>query len=439
MSKCLFLRKVITFISISLFIYLLSRYNYLLFHSMTEVFSICIAFSVFLVTVNSSKYMKESYLFVIGYAYLFIGILDFFHTITFTGMNVIEGYDFYANQIWVGARYFESVVLLISTILVGKSLKIKPNVLILSYMFITFVLIYSIIYSDLFPVCFIPGSGQTSFKIISEVLIIFVLIAALSILKIKKDNFKKLVYRNLTMSIVLTVMSELMFTLYTDNYGITNALGHIFKVMSFYMIYRAIVMTGIKEPYLIIFKELSDAREQLLFQNQYLKNMVHYDGLTGVHNKRYILDRLEDEIERYKRYREPFVLMMIDVDNFKVINDTYGHTVGDEVLKEMSSVLVKSARASDIVGRYGGDEFVMILIEAKKEHGLAIAEKVLKHIDEAVFSEDVHITVSIGIACYREGDVEAFINEADKGLYYAKRDGKNKIIGVCDINERPSS
>lgn len=439
MSKSPYMRQIILLISVSLLSYLFSRYNYLLFHSMAEVFSICIAFSVFLVTLNSSKYMKESYLFVIGYAYLFIGILDFLHTMTFSGMNVIAGYDFYANQIWVGARYFESLVLLLSTILVGSNVKISEKKLVSFYLAITLILIYSILFSDIFPICFVPGQGQTPFKIISEGIIILILIAALIILITKKSSFKKLVYRNLTMSIVLTVMSELMFTLYTDNDGITNALGHILKVMSFYMIYRAIVMTGIKEPYQIIFKELSDAREQLLYQNQYLKNMVHYDGLTGVHNKRYILDRLEDEIERYKRYREPFVLMMIDVDNFKVINDTYGHTVGDEVLKEMSSVLVKSARASDIVGRYGGDEFVMILIEAKKEHGLAIAEKVLKHIDEAVFSEDVHITVSIGIACYREGDVEAFINEADKGLYYAKRDGKNKIIGVCDINERPSS
>ncbi|NRW44855.1 MASE3 domain-containing protein [Clostridium beijerinckii] len=103
------------FVSTILFmLYLISLYNYLLFHTIAEIFSICIAFTVFLMTWNSAKYIKNKYLIIVGIAYLFIGILDLFHTLSYKGMEIFKDYDYYANQLWIAARYFESIVLIIS-------------------------------------------------------------------------------------------------------------------------------------------------------------------------------------------------------------------------------------------------------------------------------------------------------------------------------------
>jgi len=104
-------------------LYLGSLYNYLLFHTFAEVFSICIAITVFLITWNSEKVLKNKYLLIVGFAYLFIACLDFFHTISYVGMAIFTEYSYHANQLWIAARYFESIVLLISFVII-KSNKI---------------------------------------------------------------------------------------------------------------------------------------------------------------------------------------------------------------------------------------------------------------------------------------------------------------------------
>ncbi len=413
MKKIIIVEFAILFTLIGCVLYWMSRENYLLFHGIVEIFSVCIAFGVFLITVNSLKYMKLSYLRMIGFAYLFIGILDFLHTMSFKGMNVFPEYDFYANQLWVGARYMESFVLLAASIMVGKHHVIKSRWLITWYTLITGTFIYSVFYARIFPICFIAGHGQTRFKLISEYIIIIALLASMLIVFMKRRYFEKNIYLDFMISLGATVFSEASFTLYTDNYGVFNAVGHLFKVFSFYMIYRAFIMTGIKEPYNIIFKELTDARQQLIHQNNILKNMVDYDGLTKVHNKRYLLARLEELKDRYNRYQEPFVLLIIDVDDFKKINDTYGHTTGDRVLQELADLLSKKTRASDVVARFGGDEFVVLLMNTEKEKGASIANNLHQALNQYTFSDDIEVTASIGFSCYHCGSVEDIIDSAD--------------------------
>lgn len=419
--------KIIILSLAIIWLYWLSKENYLFFHSIVEFFSICIAFSVFVVTFNSIKYLQTSYLYVVGYAYLFIGILDFLHTMSYKGMAIFTDYDYYANQLWIGARYFESIIILITALLVGKSIKIKEGHFLLAYIGVTAFLLYSIFFSNIFPICFIEGQGQTTFKIISEYIIIGILIAASLVFYHKRHYFRRNVFNDLFLSTAFTIFSEVAFTLYTDNYGVTNAVGHMFKVVSFYLIYKAIVMTGVKEPFAIIFKELNETKEQLMYQNHELQGMAYYDGLTGVHNKRYLLDRIDEEIIRFERDNCPFVLMIIDIDDFKNINDTYGHTVGDDVLKTISRILIKEARASDVVSRYGGDEFIILLLETPKQQAIPIAEKMIKAIDQQAISQNIHVTVSIGLATYEKGSAKDLIDAADKGLYRAKENGKNQL------------
>ncbi|GFO58658.1 hypothetical protein GMST_09830 [Geomonas silvestris] len=244
-------------------LYATSQVNYLLFHTLIELFSVVIAACVFTLTWNSARYISNPYLLVVGISYLFIGILDLLHTISYQGMPIFTDYDYYANQLWIAARSLESVTLLAGFTLLLKGRRVATTTLFLVNTAITSLLVASIFYWKVFPVCFIEGTGLTPFKVYSEYAICLVLAASLALLIRNRLRFTASVYRLLLWSIVCTIVSELAFTFYIDNYGISNLVGHFFKLFAFLMIYRAIISDGIEDPYLLIFKELHQANRQL--------------------------------------------------------------------------------------------------------------------------------------------------------------------------------
>ncbi|MFH2058981.1 MAG: MASE3 domain-containing protein [Pseudomonadota bacterium] len=237
-------------------LYLTTFVNYLLFHSLSEIFSIVVAIAFFMITWNLKEYIKNQYLLFIGIAYLFIAFLDLLHTLSYKGMPIFTDYDFYANQLWIGARYLESITLLVAFYFLGKNRQIRPEILVFIYAIATALLILSIFTWKTFPVCFVEGSGLTPFKKISEYLICGILLAGAGLLYKNRHRFEPYVYKLLLMSIICTIISELAFTFYISNYGFSNLLGHYFKLFSFYLIYKSIVETGVKRPYELIFKEL---------------------------------------------------------------------------------------------------------------------------------------------------------------------------------------
>ncbi|MBC2724691.1 MAG: hybrid sensor histidine kinase/response regulator, partial [Desulfosporosinus sp.] len=237
------------------------RVNYLLFHSLAELFSIVIAVTLFLIMWNSKKYMQNKALVFISIAYLFIGIIDLLHVLSYQGMSIFVDYDFHANQLWISARYMESLSLLIAFAWPERVNHIIRGVgtlgIVSIYTLITMFLVVSIFVWHTFPVCFIENQGQTAFKIISEYIICFILVFGILFLWKNRRDFEEKIYTLLIASMIFTILQELSFTLYTDNYGILNMVGHFFKILSFYLMYRAIVKTGIEEPYNLIFRELS--------------------------------------------------------------------------------------------------------------------------------------------------------------------------------------
>jgi len=182
------LNFILAIIAIAL-LYESSLYNYLLFHTIAETFSICIAFTVFLLSWNSIRYLKNNYLILVGIAYFFIGFLDLFHTMSYKGMQIFKDYDYYANQLWIAARYFESIILLIAFISVRSKKKVNPYILFGYYCIVTTLIMLSIFVWKIFPVCFIDGVGLTPFKKYSEYIICLILLASISILTINKDAF----------------------------------------------------------------------------------------------------------------------------------------------------------------------------------------------------------------------------------------------------------
>lgn len=245
-------------------LYLTTFVNYLLFHSLAEIFSIVVAISLFLITWNSKKYIKNKYLSFVGIAYLFIAFLDLLHTLAYKGMPIFTDYDYYANQLWIGARYLESLTLVVAFYYLGEeNITFSPNIIFAVYTLITSLIVLSIFYWKIFPVCFVEGLGLTAFKKISEYIICLILITGIILLFRNREKFERDIYRILLLSLICTIISELAFTFYVSNYGFSNLVGHYFKIFSFYLIYKAIIETGIRSPYKLIFKELDSANKSL--------------------------------------------------------------------------------------------------------------------------------------------------------------------------------
>lgn len=169
--------------------------------------------------------------------------------------------------------------------------------------------------------------------------------------------------------------------------------------------------------------------KDLEHKNSELQQMAITDGLTGVYNRRFAMSRLDEEIERAKRYDHPLTIFICDVDDFKQTNDLYGHQVGDQVLVKLAKTCKKFIRCSDIICRFGGEEFLMILPETDVEHAEHVAEKIRSEIESLKFSvENLKVTVSGGLCEMKDYSFNEMIKIADENLYKAKHSGKNQIV-----------
>jgi diguanylate cyclase (GGDEF)-like protein len=167
---------------------------------------------------------------------------------------------------------------------------------------------------------------------------------------------------------------------------------------------------------------------QRLMLYEDMRRLAITDDLTGVCNRRHFLERLQNEIDRARRYAQPFGLLFIDIDNFKELNDSFGHQLGDRMLTELGTILKHWARSSDLVARYGGEEFVVLLPMTDKARGLIAAERLRARIERHTFYRRKKLTVSVGVAAFPgDGDtVERLLGCVDEALYMAKNTGRNR-------------
>jgi diguanylate cyclase (GGDEF)-like protein len=176
---------------------------------------------------------------------------------------------------------------------------------------------------------------------------------------------------------------------------------------------------------------------ELKDKNRLLKEMAITDGLTGIPNYRFFMDKLEEEVKRHRRYSTPYTLLLMDLDNFKEINDTLGHRHGDFVLKAVGDRLSKGLRNTDFLARYGGDEFALLLTQTDNEGGHSVAQQILARFEEPVTAQDKEhiIRLSIGmVASHGEEPLTAdeMIIAADRALYRAKESGGHVIRTATD-------
>lgn len=171
--------------------------------------------------------------------------------------------------------------------------------------------------------------------------------------------------------------------------------------------------------------------DQLMYKsknNKRLNYLAKRDRLTGVYNRHKIEEVLNLELNRANRYDLKFSILILDIDYFKEVNDTYGHNKGDQVLKKMCNLIEKNIRDADTLGRWGGEEFIIIAPETNIEKSFKLANKLRKIISQYNFIKDKKVTVSIGLAEYENNySIDEIISRADQALYKAKNNGRNRV------------
>ncbi len=233
--------------------------HYLLFHGIIETFCIIIAFAIFAIAWNSRSIVDNNFFRFIGVAFLFIAALDLLHLLAYRGMGVFPGFPGanLATELWIAMRYVFAFSLLTPLVLIQR--RIKPMVVMITYTVIVAILLASIFWWQNFPTAYIDGVGLTTFKVASEYAISIVILISIGLLIKKRTEFSRETFRLLLFALIAAIATEMAFTLYTDVYGIANMLGHLLDVVSFYLIYRALVQVGLTKPYDLLFRNLKQS------------------------------------------------------------------------------------------------------------------------------------------------------------------------------------
>lgn len=271
------------------------------------------------------------------------------------------------------------------------------------------------------------------FSAVAALLILFWLIKA-----VYKGREGALVYLSGYVVFLVTALNDILYSMLLIQTGYYLSFGLFILILSQAGVLAMRIQRAFDtETYLKNHLEnLVDERTQELEdEKNKFEALSKVDSLTRLYNKGYLLDMLQYELEGYNRYHGNLSVLMIDLDHFKVINDTYGHLVGDEVLTQVASTLVARSRRTDIVGRFGGEEFMMVLRFTALEDAIRHAEQLRLAIENLEFkAADVKftITASFGVATAYQGivDEKDLIHDADAGLYMAKRMGRNQVGSV---------
>lgn len=206
-----------------------------------------------------------------------------------------------------------------------------------------------------------------------------------------------------------------------QDYDLVLIISLVSVVVLLLLGYRSVTLTRYNQ-------KLSEAYDLLEKRTQELDRISHTDALTSIYNRLRLDETLTSEVNRFKRYRAEFSLIILDIDYFKRVNDKYGHPTGDRLLIDLCKLISEQLRSTDIFGRWGGEEFMILCPATSKEEAIITAEKLRRAIEETHFEPVGHITVSFGVTTVEDGDGEKeLVSRADKQLYRAKSEGRNRV------------
>ena len=214
---------------------------------------------------------------------------------------------------------------------------------------------------------------------------------------------------------------------------ITSASEHMYQNVTLFPLSS---LSGEVEQICVVVYDVTDeaiSKQRFAKANEQLKLMSRVDGLTGLFNRRFWEEKCIEEFKRCRRTEYISSLIILDIDNFKKVNDNYGHPAGDQVIKTVADIIQKAIRETDLAGRYGGEEYTVILPDTTSVSARFVAERIRKMAEKSVVvyeGSEISFTVSVGVAEFNPSftDHVHWLEKADKGLYQAKETGRNKVI-----------
>ncbi|MDD2853735.1 MAG: MASE3 domain-containing protein [Desulfuromonadaceae bacterium] len=264
--------SIVTVTAVALGIYFSGNYAYVLFHGLVEIVSVAIAFAMFTLVWNTREYLASNYLRLLGIGYAFSAFIDLIHTFSFQGMTVFTGYGAnLAPQLWLAARYLQTITLVAAPLVIKRTMDTR---LVFAGYVAAVALLLTMVYSGYFPDCIVVGKGLTPFKKDSEYVISGLLVISLYFLSRNRSHFSGRIYWLIVASVSCTIVSELCFTAFVSMYDLSNKLGHISKLMAFYLMYRAILVTGLKEPFEVVFRTLKQTEQELRDHQETLEDRI---------------------------------------------------------------------------------------------------------------------------------------------------------------------
>ncbi len=335
-------RTVLFFLLLFTGLFIVKRYNYLLFHSLADLFVAVVCFGTFIVAWNARRYSDIHYFLFLGIANVFLGFILVVHLLSYRGMSVLTGFSSNPpTQLWIAFRYLQSLSFLIALFFLNR--RFRPFPVIAAYAGITALTLLSIFAWDIFPDCYVDGSGLTPFKKVSEYVASAIIVVAIVILHRRKEMFDRGVFALIVSSYAVMIPAGALFTLYVDVYGISNALGHFLLIISFSLLYRAVIQTGIVAPHRLLFRNLKRSEEALRELNEFNESIVENSRDCIA-----ILD-LEGRVQFMNRAGQA-LLKITDEGSFR--NVPFGDFWEGEDRRTALDVIANAARGS--VGSFDG-------------------------------------------------------------------------------------
>lgn len=384
--------------------------NYLFFHTVAEGFSVVVAALTYVLASCTYRYAKDDLLLFIGQAHVVIAVVDSLHLLSYQGMGVLaSSCANTATQLWIAGRYLWGLTFLLLPVFVNRRL---PQTAVMAVLIgLAALMAWAILIADIFPACFTPEGGLTPFKLASEAVIIAAIAVGALLLRRKRANIDRGLYRALMVAAAATILSELCFTQYDNVYGLMNMAGHVLKIVAYNSLFQGVVLRGLRAPLDSIFAELRASAVR--------------DSLTGLYNRHGFQLAAQREMETASQSGGSVGALMADLDKFKRVNDTFGHQAGDEVLKRFAAILSASVKSSDTVARLGGDEFAVLLPGVSLDEARAVAARI-RNATRAWAQSSITastLDVSVGVALWlpdMHADIDTLMREADSAMYDEK-------------------
>jgi diguanylate cyclase (GGDEF)-like protein len=406
--------------------YFLYLYNNILSLSLIEFISIIFGACLFILAISTTYLAKNSFMVLLASTLLASSIFDFLNILSYQGLNLfgVFGSNLSA-QLWVSARFIQIAGMFAAAFIIEKALSKKGAILISMLIPLIFIITaLSIFVFKIFPVSFIDGQGFTLTKKLIEYFTIALALISIIVYTMKRKKLGRRNHLFIILSLSFVILSELAVTVYADSFGALNLSGHFFKLASFYFIFRFFVETNISDPFTILFNNLKGTNAQLKFA-------ATHDKLTGLLNRSAVFEELKKQFEIAKRFKRHFSIILINIDDFKKINDSFGHPAGDEALSFLADIIKKTVRDVDIKGRYGGDEFIVSPLEVSLDKAVAVAQKIHRNLNKELLAEvySFHdFKVSMGVSGIREDrTLEVILTLTEKALLKSKQSGKDRL------------